>query len=71
MYERWVPPEQQAGRTLLLVTWTPQDLIGNCVESHAERLGPVKSAMLMRDSSVVRSFYYRVAYGYRFFAKCT
>jgi len=70
MYERWVPLEQQAGRTLLLVSWKAQDLVGNCVESHAERLGPLKSAQLTRDSSVVRTFYYRVAYGYRNSTKC-
>jgi dolichol-phosphate mannosyltransferase len=71
MYERWVPLAQQAGRNLLLVTWKSQDLIGSCVEAHAERLGPLKSALLTRDGSVVRSFYYRVAYGYRTAAKCT
>jgi dolichol-phosphate mannosyltransferase len=71
MYERWVPLEQQGGRTLLLVTWKPEDLFGNCVESHAERLGPLNSALLVRDSSIVRTFYYRVAYGYRNSAKCT
>jgi dolichol-phosphate mannosyltransferase len=71
MYERWVPLQQQAGRTLLLVAWTPQDLMDKCVESHAERLGPLKSTLLMSDGSVVRSFYYRIAYGYRNFAKCT
>jgi dolichol-phosphate mannosyltransferase len=72
MYERWMPPEEQAGRNLLLVSWKAQDLFGgNCVASRAERLGPLKSAPVMRYSSVVRSFYYRVAYGYRSAAKCT
>jgi dolichol-phosphate mannosyltransferase len=70
MYEQWVPIELQAGRTLLLVTWKPQDLIDNCVESHAERLGPLKAGVLMRDGRVVRRYYYRVAYGYRSSPKC-
>jgi dolichol-phosphate mannosyltransferase len=70
MYERWVPAELQAGRTLLLVTWKPQDLTDECVESHAERLGPSKAGMLMRDGTLIRHYYYRVAYGYRSSPKC-
>jgi hypothetical protein len=70
MYERWVPLELQAGRTLLLVTWKPQDLTDNCVEAHAERLGPLKAGTLMRDGILIRPYYYRVAYGYRSSPKC-
>jgi dolichol-phosphate mannosyltransferase len=70
MYERWVPRDLQNGRTLLLVTWKPQDLTDRCVESRAERLGPVQTGVLMRDSKVIRRYYYRVAYGYRSSPPC-
>jgi dolichol-phosphate mannosyltransferase len=70
MYARWVPVELQAGRTLLLVTWKPEDLADSCVESHADRLGPVKVGVLAHDSTVIRLYYYRVLYGYRSSATC-
>lgn len=70
MYERWIPIEAQAGRTLLLVTWKPQDLEDSCVESHAQYLGPLQTGILMRDGIVIRRYYYRVAYGYRSSPTC-
>jgi hypothetical protein len=70
MYERWIPIEAQAGRTLLLVTWKPQDLVDSCVESHAQYLGPLQTGLLMRDGIVIRRYYYRVAYGYRSSPTC-
>src|SRR5271170_2278663 len=65
MYERWTPPEQQEGRTLLLVAWDAADLTGSAVESHAERWGPVEEDVLSRGGHVIRRFYHRVAYNYR------
>ena len=65
MYEQWFPPGSQAGRTLLLVAWDPQQLSGDLIESHVERLGPVEEGELMRDGAVIRRYYYRIAYNYR------
>lgn len=65
MYERWTPPGQQEGRTLLLVAWDPREISGKAVESHAERLGPVEEEILSRDGQVVRHYYHRLAYNYR------
>jgi dolichol-phosphate mannosyltransferase len=70
MYTRWVPIDLQNGRTLLLVTWKPEDLTDSCVESRAERLGPLKVGVLRRDSAVIRLYYYRFAYGYRSSPPC-
>ena len=70
MYERWVPLQSQAGRTLLLVAWKSQDLTDRCVAAHAERLGPVQDGVLVRDGRVIRRYYYRAVFGYRNFAKC-
>jgi dolichol-phosphate mannosyltransferase len=65
MYERWSPPQAEAGKTLLLVAWDASDLAGKAIESHAERLGPVQDEVLTRDGQVVRHYYTRVAYNYR------
>jgi dolichol-phosphate mannosyltransferase len=65
MYEQWFPPELQAGRTLLLVAWDPQELAGERVEPRFERLEPIREGVLMRDGKLIRRYYYRVAYGYR------
>jgi dolichol-phosphate mannosyltransferase len=65
MYERWTPAERQAGRTLLLVAWDPNDLAGPAVESRAERLGPLEEGILVHDGRLVRHYYRRVAYNYR------
>jgi dolichol-phosphate mannosyltransferase len=64
MYERWTPAESLEGRTLLLVAWDASDLAGPAIESHSERLGPVKDDVLMRDGQVVRHYYHRLAYNY-------
>ena len=65
MYGRWTPPASQEGRNLLLVAWSPMDLSGKFIESHAARLGPVEDDVLMRDGQVVRHYYHRLAYNYR------
>jgi len=65
MYERWFPVESQAGRTLLLVAWDPDMLTDSRLAGHADRLGEVQEGILTRGRRMVRSYYYRVAYGYR------
>jgi dolichol-phosphate mannosyltransferase len=70
MYQRWVPRDLQNGRTLLLVTWKPEDLADQCVQSRAARFEPVRSGTLTRDGRIIRRFYYRVAYGYRSAPPC-
>jgi dolichol-phosphate mannosyltransferase len=65
MYEQWFPAELQAGRTLLLVAWDPRELAGEKIESRVQRLEPVRQGVLVRDGKLIRSYYYRVAYGYR------
>ncbi|MGH8137057.1 MAG: glycosyltransferase family 39 protein [Steroidobacteraceae bacterium] len=65
MYEQWFPPGQQAGRTLLLVGWNPEDVSAAPIESRVTRLEPVQEGELVRDGIFIRHYYYRVAYGYR------
>lgn len=67
MYEKWFPLGPQVGRTLLLVAWDRDDLAAARVQSNVARLEPIKSGVLMRDSHVIRQYYYRVAHGYRGF----
>ncbi len=65
MYQWWTPAELQKGRILLLVAWTPQELSGSTIESHADSLGPVEDHVLTRDGQIVRHYYRRIAYNYR------
>jgi dolichol-phosphate mannosyltransferase len=65
MYERWFPPGEQRGRTLLLVAWSREDLATEAVKSGVERLDPIQEGVLKRGSRSIRPYYYRLAYGYR------
>jgi dolichol-phosphate mannosyltransferase len=65
MYERWFPARAQTGRTLLLVGFKPEDLVGNDIESRAQRLGPLENGVLTRDGRMIRRYYYRLVYNYR------
>jgi dolichol-phosphate mannosyltransferase len=65
MYGLWDPPRQQEHRDLLLVAWDPSELSGKSVEPHVGRLGPIEEDVLMRDGSLVRHYYHRLAYNYR------
>lgn len=64
MYERWFPSKAQAGRTLLLIGFKPEDLVGPDIESRAQRLGPLEDGVLTRDGRTIRRYYYRLAYDY-------
>src|SRR5271167_1010876 len=65
MYGRWTPPESQQHRDLLLVAFSAGELQGREIESHVKRLGPIEDVVLMQDDSVVRHYYYRLAYDYQ------
>jgi dolichol-phosphate mannosyltransferase len=65
MYERWFPARDQIGKTLLLIGWSPEDISGPEVERRLTSVGPVHAGTLQRDGHSIRSFYYRVGYGYR------
>jgi dolichol-phosphate mannosyltransferase len=65
MYEQWFPAALQAGRTMLLVAWDPSDLATTHLEKRVDSLEPVHEGALIRDGSIVRRYYYRVAHGYR------
>jgi dolichol-phosphate mannosyltransferase len=66
MYERWMPPEAQEHRNLLLVAWTPGELEDKAIEAHVARLGPIEDDILVRDGSVIRHYYHRLAFDYRY-----
>ena len=65
MYERWFPAPLEEGRTLLLVGWTPDDVADAVVAPRVSRLEPMKQGTLTRQGTVVRHYYYRIAYGFR------
>jgi dolichol-phosphate mannosyltransferase len=65
MYEQWFPPQQLAGRTLLLVAWDVAALAPAHLENHVEQLEPIKEGALLRNGRMVRRYYFRVVHGYR------
>jgi dolichol-phosphate mannosyltransferase len=66
MYSRWMPPEDQNGRNLLLVAWTPGELEDQLIDARVQRLGPIEDDVLTRDGIVIRHYYHRLAFNYRF-----
>ena len=66
MYERWMPPQAQNGRNLLLVAWTPGELEDPFIGAHVQRLGPIEDDVLTRNGIVIRHYYHRLALNYRF-----
>jgi dolichol-phosphate mannosyltransferase len=65
MYERWLPPSAERGRTLLLVAWNAADLDAPDVQAAVESLAPVQTGELRRNGNFIRPYFYRFAYGYR------
>jgi len=65
MYEYWVPPDKQNGRTLILVSNRADDLDGPGITSRFDRLEPVMQLLARHNDMPVTRFYYRIGYGYR------
>lgn len=65
MYEQWFPPQKYLGRTLLVVSLKPQDVVDPAIAPHGTRLGPPGEGALLRNGEVIHRFYYRVIFGYR------
>jgi dolichol-phosphate mannosyltransferase len=66
MYERWMPPQEQNGRNLLLVAWSPGELQDPFIAARVQRLGPIEDDVLTRDGIIIRHYYHRLAFNYRF-----
>jgi hypothetical protein len=60
-----MPPESLQHRDLLLVAFSAGELQGLTIESQVDRLGPIEDMVLMQDGSVIRHYYYRLAYDYQ------
>ena len=65
MYERWFSPSMAVGRTLVLVAWDAHDISDELTAAYVDSLGPVREGVLRRDGTVIRQYYYRLAYGFR------
>lgn len=66
MYERWMPPKAQEHRNLLLVAWTQGELEDKAIAAHVERLGPIEDVVLVRNGIIIRHYYHRLAFDYRY-----
>jgi dolichol-phosphate mannosyltransferase len=65
MYGRWMSPQAQEHRDLLLVAFSPGELEDKSIHAQVERLGPIEDDVLWRDGIIVRHYYHRLAFGYR------
>ncbi len=61
-----MPPKAQEGRDLLLVAWTPGELNDPYIAASVERLGPIEDDVLTRDGILIRHYYHRLAFNYRY-----
>jgi dolichol-phosphate mannosyltransferase len=66
MYSQWMPPQAQEGRNLLLVAWTPGELDDPYIRARVDRLGPIEDDVLTRNGIIIRHYYHRLAFNYRF-----
>ena len=64
MFERWTSPEAASGRNILLIGLEPNDLTDASVTRHFLNLTAPQKRDVNYNGRVVRSFYYRVGYGY-------
>ena len=69
MYGQWMPAKAQDARNLLLVAWTEGELQDPYIAARVERLGPIEDDVLMRDGVLIRHYYHRLAFNYRFRAE--
>ncbi len=65
MYGFWFPPREQAGATLLLVSFNKGDLHKRQIREHCARVGPIEEHWLERDGKKIRPYYTAVARAYR------
>lgn len=65
MYERWFPPDRQAGRVMILVVDQRERLDEEGVRVRFDRLSEVEPVVVDLGEGSTRTFYYRIGYGYR------
>ncbi|MEO7318616.1 MAG: glycosyltransferase family 39 protein, partial [Chthoniobacteraceae bacterium] len=65
MYEYWFPAKEQAGATLLLVSFNRGDLDRRRVKGRTERSGAIEERWVERGGRKVRPYFTRVVENYR------
>ena len=65
MYEFWFPPAAFAGRDLVLVSRSRDDVEDPRIAARATRLGPVRTLEPVKHGAPSGRYYARVVYGYR------
>jgi len=65
MYEWWFPPSAYAGRDLVVVARSRDDVVDERVAARATRLGPVEVLTVRKGGVPLDTYYARVVYGYR------
>jgi dolichol-phosphate mannosyltransferase len=65
MFKFWTPPAKLEGATLLLVSFTRQDLDQEAIRKRCLSLGPITEHYLIRNGKPIRSYFTTVASGYQ------
>jgi dolichol-phosphate mannosyltransferase len=66
MYTQWLPPKALEHRNLLLVAWSSGELEDKLIDARVARLGPIEDEVLMRNGILIRHYYHRLAFDYRY-----
>ncbi len=65
MYEIWSTPEEQLGRTLILISFDPRTLSDEAVAPWVEKFGTVQERSITKLGVPAGRYFYRVVDGYR------
>ena len=65
MYEIWSTPEEQRGRTLILVSFDPRSLSDESVAGWVENAGAIHERRISKLGAPAGRYFYRLVEGYR------
>ncbi len=65
MYGFWDRPRDFAGKTLIMIAYSGDNLSSRIVGSYFRRLGPIRERHVRKYGHIVGTFYYRIGYDYR------
>ena len=65
MYEIWSPPDEHAGRTLILVSFKPRRLSDDVLRDAVRHVGPVIERRVSKLGIPAGRYYYRIAEDYQ------
>jgi dolichol-phosphate mannosyltransferase len=65
MYGYWDRPRDFAGKILIMIAYSSDDLSDRIVRRYFATLGPIRERHVRKNGHIVGTFYYRIGYDYR------